>query len=118
MAGDDQLPALHVGDHVTDKEDDDATLVVTGISPQPANHYTVHDDQTVADYNESYPSDDDVVEVRYPQRTTQDVSQLDPYAFPRSRLELAEPVHDRDTDDEDSDGFGTTVIEQAGGRDE
>ncbi|WP_089650133.1 hypothetical protein [Halobacterium hubeiense] len=95
MTNNDQ-PSLHVGDHVQDREDDDATLLVTGISPQPANHYTVNGDQTVADYNPDYPADDDVVEVRYPQRTTSNVSQLDTYAFPRTRLKLAEPLHARD----------------------
>lgn len=87
---------LHVGDHVRDREDDDATLLVTGLSPQPASRYTVDGDQTVADVNQDYPEDDDVVEVVYPQRTTIDVERLDVYAFPRSRLELAAPLHDRD----------------------
>jgi hypothetical protein len=107
----DDKPQLMVGDHVLDKEDDDATLLVTAVSPQTAEEYDVGD-KTVAAYNEDYPRDDDVIEVRYPQRTTQDVDRLDDYAFPRSRLELETPLHDRD-DGEDEDGFGTTVIEGA-----
>jgi len=95
----DGQPQLHVGDHVHDREDDDATLLVTAITPQSASEYDVGE-KTVAAYNESYPADDRVIEVRYPQRTTQDVDRLDDYAFPRSRLELAEPLHDRDDGEE------------------
>ncbi|MCD2204394.1 hypothetical protein [Halobacterium sp. KA-6] len=95
-------PQLHVGDHVHDKEDDDATLLVTAVSPKTAAEYAVGD-KTVADYNEDYPQDDRVIEVRYPQRTTQDIDHLDDYAFPRSRLELETPLHDRDDEEEVSD---------------
>lgn len=107
----DDQPQLHVGDHVQDKEDDDAPLLVTAVTPKTAAEYDLGG-KTVADYNEAYPADDRVIEVRYPQRTTVDVDRLDDYAFPRSRLELVEPLHDRD-DGEDDDGFGTTVIEGA-----
>ncbi|MUV59964.1 hypothetical protein [Halobacterium sp. CBA1126] len=100
MTNDDQLQ-LHVGDHVVDKEDDDATLLVATITPKTASEYDVGD-QTVAAYNEDYPRDDDVIEVRYPQRTTQDIDRLDDYAFPRSRLELVEPLHDRDDEEVDA----------------
>jgi len=91
---------LHVGDHVQDRDDeDDATLLVIGISPQSAQHYSVNGDQTVADYNQEYPAEDDVIEVVYPQRTTGDISALATYAFPRSRLELETALHDRDDED-------------------
>jgi len=96
----DDQPQLMIGDHVLDKEDEDgATLLVTAVSPKLAMEYAVGD-KTVAAYNEDYPQDDRVIEVRYPQRTTQDVDHLDDYAFPRSRLELVEPLHDRDEDGE------------------
>ncbi|MDL0133548.1 hypothetical protein [Halobacterium salinarum] len=99
----DTLPQLMIGDHVLDKEDDDgATLLVATITPQTAEEYDVGD-QTIATYNQSYPADDRVIEVRYPQRTTQNVDRLDDYAFPRSRLELETPLHDRDDEGEEVD---------------
>ncbi len=98
----DELPSLHVGDHVTDRDsDDNAPMLVVGRSPQPAAHYNLGDDQTVADVNPEYPAGDDVLEVVYPERASIDVGNLDVYAFPRSRLELDSPVHDRSEDDED-----------------
>ena len=99
----DDQPQLHVGDHVQDKEDDDgATLLVATITPKTAAEYDVGD-KTVAAYNEDYPEDDRVIEVRYPQRTTQDVDRLDDYAFPRSRLVLENSLHDRDDEGEEVD---------------
>jgi len=85
---------LHVGDHVQDRDDDDATLVVVALSPQQASEYAVGEDATVATYNEDYPADDDVVEVVYARRTTADIENVQRYAFPRSRLSLETPVHD------------------------
>lgn len=62
----DDQPQLMIGDHVLDKEDDDgATLLVTAVSPKLAMEYAVGD-KTVAAYNEDYPQDDRVIEVRYP----------------------------------------------------
>jgi len=103
MPADTELPPVHVGDHVTDRDDQDddgATLLVVGLSPQPANHYSVDGDSMVADYNPQYPEDDNVVEVVYPQRSTGDVSALQTYAFPRSRLELTASLHERDSGEE------------------
>ncbi|MFC6973672.1 hypothetical protein ACFQL1_01670 [Halomicroarcula sp. GCM10025709] len=52
--------------------------------------------QTVADYNEDFPAIDPVIEVVYPQRTSKDLDDHQRYAFPRGRLKLEQPVHDRD----------------------
>lgn len=93
---DEDLPSLHVGDHVTDREDDDAPMLVVGRSPQPAAHYSIGDGQTVADVNPEYPPEDHVFEVVYPERGTVDVPSLEAYAFPRGRLKLTTPIHDRD----------------------
>ena len=98
---DEDLPSLHVGDHVTDREDDDAPMLVVGRSPQPAAHYSIGDGQTVADVNPEYPPEDHVFEVVYPERGTVDVPSLEAYAFPRSRLELDTAVHDRSDDEGD-----------------
>lgn len=93
---DEQLPALHTGDHVVDRKDDDATLLVVGTPLEAAVDYTVNGDQTVADFNPEYDAGSDVVEVIYPQRTDTDIDEQQPYAFPRPRLKLVEPIHDRD----------------------
>lgn len=99
---DQELRSLHVGDHVTDRDsDDDAPMLVVGRSPQPAAHYSLGDDQTVADVNPEYPPEDHVLEVVYPERGTVDVPSLDAYAFPRGRLELTTPIHDRSDDEEE-----------------
>jgi len=84
---------LFVGDHVVDREDDDATMLVVGLPSESAGLYMCDETQTVADYNPEYPADDDVVECVFPQRTHNAVPDND-YAYPRSRLERVAAVHD------------------------
>jgi len=97
-----ELPALHVGDHVTDRdaeeddEDDVATMLVVGLDTHRADAYELGDGgPTVAEVNPAYPKTDDVIEVTFPQRTDLDVDKKR-YAYPRSRLRLEHPIHDRD----------------------
>jgi len=106
-AGDDdqeELPALHVGDHVTDRdtEDDDedsATVLVVGLDTLQADAYELGDGgPTVAEVNPAYPETDDVVEVTFPQRTHLDVD-TKRYAYPRQRLRLEHPIHERNDDE-------------------
>ena len=85
-------PELHVGDHVTDREDDDAPLLVVGKSAKTAEEYYV-EGMRVTDYNPSYPEDDPVIEAVYPKRAAVSLDPSEAYAFPRSRLELVEPIH-------------------------
>jgi hypothetical protein len=94
----DELPPIHVGDHVHDREDDSARMIVVGTPPTPADEYHCSEDETVANYNEDYPADDDVVEIKFAQRTCIDLSHSDSYAYPRSRLQLDEPIHDLEED--------------------
>jgi len=54
-------------------------------------------DETVAEYNDCDPSDD-VYEVVFPDRTTKDIADLQRYPYPRSKLRLEQPIHDRDGD--------------------
>jgi hypothetical protein len=97
----DQLP-VDVGDHVQDRDDDDATMVVVGVAVESASEYDLQPGgPTVADVNEAYPSDDTVIEVVFPERTDVDISSRKQYAYPRSRLEAVARVHDRTTDDAD-----------------
>lgn len=86
-------PELHVGDHVTDREGDGAPLLVVGKSANQADEYYV-DGMRVADYNPSYPDDDAVIEAVYPKRAAVSLDTSESYAFPRSRLELVESIHD------------------------
>lgn len=97
------LPALHVGDHVTDREDDDnPPLVVVKLPTENASDYDVNG-QSIADYNPDYPPTDDVIEVAYAQRTDVALETQNAYGFPRSRLRLVTPLHDRQQDGGGSD---------------
>jgi hypothetical protein len=96
---DDALPALDVGDHVEDREQDDpATMLVVGLPVEPAGEYAFADGQTVAAANPDYPADDDVVQVIFPEETGVDVSHHSRYSYPRSRLRRTARVHDADTE--------------------
>lgn len=86
-------PELHVGDHVTDREDDGALMLVVGKSVNKADEYYV-EGMRVADYNPSYPDDDPVIEAVYPKRGAVSLDTSKSYAFPRSRLELVQPIHE------------------------
>lgn len=96
MTGGD-LPGLGVGDHVRDRDDPDATMVVVGLPLQRAATYEIDDGETVADYNAGYPETDHVIEVVYPQRTDVSLDELREYAFPRSRLERVAAVHEAES---------------------
>ncbi len=64
----DALPALHIGDHVTDRDDDDgAPMIVVGLDTLRADAYELgNGGPTVAAANPDYPEQDDVVEIVFP----------------------------------------------------
>jgi len=98
---DDELPNVHVGDHVQDREDPDATMLVVGTPLARAATYEIDDDgASVADVNPQYPAADHVVECVFPERTTVGLDELVEYAYPRERLERVSPIHDAEGDDE------------------
>lgn len=100
-------PLIDVGDHVQDKQDPDATMLVVNLDTLRADAYELKDGLTVADNNPEYPADDDVVEVVYPNRTDLSLEDKKSYAYHKSRLEVVARVHDRDGgEDADSDGDG------------
>lgn len=103
--GGEDLPALHIGDHVQDREDDDATLLVVGLPLQRAGSYVVDEEtgETVADYNAGYDAEAHAIEVIYAERTDVDIESRQTYAFPRPRLELVGPIHDRSGGDSGQD---------------
>ena len=93
---DDELPPVHIGDHVTDRDDaDEPPLVVTGLPLERVGTYDV-DGTPLAEYNPEYPPEDHAIEVAYLQRTDVYLAEQQTYAFPRSRLRLVTPLHDRD----------------------
>ena len=96
----DDPPTLDVGDHVSDQEDPDATMLVVGMPLERADEYVVDGGgptaATVADYNEDYPADDAVVEVIFAGAADTDVDHAKRYAYPRSRLECVTPIHGDD----------------------
>lgn len=98
-----EFPQLHVGDHVTDREDPDATMLVVELPTESAGEYEFREGTTVADANPDYPADDDVVLIVFPQRTDVTLEPLTEYSYPRSGLKLETPIHDRDGD---GDGEG------------
>ena len=94
---DDELPQLHVGDHVSDRtKDDGPKMLVVRVSRNTAGEYWLPDgDKTVAEYNDCDP-DDDVYQVEFLDRTTKDIDAPKRYPYPRSTLRLENPIHDRD----------------------
>jgi len=102
--GVEELPSLHVGDHVQDRDDPGATMVVVELPPHEVGEYRLEGTaKTVADVNPDYSADDDVVEIVYPERTTSVMANLKRYAFPRSRLERVAPVHESEGGGESSE---------------
>jgi hypothetical protein len=96
---DDSLPVLDIGDHVQDREDPDATMLVVGTPLARAKTYEIDSDgTTVYDVNPDYPAADHVVECVFPERTSVDVGNLPTYAYPRERLERVEAVHSEEGD--------------------
>lgn len=88
---------FHVGDHVLDRDDPDATMLVVSLPGLSAEEYEVNPGgKTIAEYNPEYPASDAVIEIVYPSRTDKTLSSLERYAYPVSRLELAEPIHERE----------------------
>lgn len=98
-----EYPPVDVGDHVEDREDFDATMVVVRTPLEPANEVDARNGKTVAECNPGYPVDDNVVVVRFPKRASVNLSSLQDYAFPRSRVRITSRVHDRDDDHEGSE---------------
>lgn len=85
---------VHVGDHVSDREDDvDATMLVVSRSPVQADEFEIEEGYTVADANPAYPADDKIVQVVFPQAGDLTVDQEKRYAYPRSRLRVEQSVH-------------------------
>jgi len=89
---------IDVGDHVQDEQDPDATMLVVNLDTLQADAYELEDGLTVADVNTEYPADDDVVECVYPSRTDLSLEDKTRFAYPKSRLEIVNRVHDRDGD--------------------
>lgn len=98
---DTDLPQLHVADTVEDRDDSNATMLVHALPSETAAEYEINErGTTVAEVNPDYPATDDVVVVMFPQRTDVTLEPLEKYAYPRQRLRLVEPFHDRDADEE------------------
>ncbi|PHQ45144.1 hypothetical protein DJ68_14705 [Halorubrum sp. C3] len=114
---DGDLPALDVGDHVADREaeDEPRRLLVVGLSPVPADNYSVDDGRTVADANPEHPPDGDVIRVIFPQESGLNVDGHQRYAYPRSRLRLVTAVHGEEVVDL-SEASGAAAIAEKGGQ--
>lgn len=90
----DDVPELHVGDHVS-PIGRDATTVVVRVCDEAAGDYWIDvAGETVAEYNDCDPTED-VYQVVFADRDDGDLMELTRYPYPRSALELVEPVHER-----------------------
>jgi hypothetical protein len=96
---DDSLPALDIGDHVSDREDPDATMLVVGTPLARAETYEIDDGTTIYDVNPDYPAADHVVECVFPERTSVNVGNLPTYAYPRERLKRVAAIHSEEGGD-------------------
>ena len=100
----DDLPRIDVGDHVTDRDDPDSevTMLVYGRIVDEASSVYLPSGETVAQANPEYPPDDRVIQVVYPAThwLSLNIDEEKVYSFPRSRLELVEPIHSRDDTDD------------------
>lgn len=98
----DDVVVPFVGDHVTDREDDDEkTMVVTETTSYRADEFRLEGtEKTVADVNDPQYANDPVVNVVYPDRTDSTIHPLKEYAFPAGRLEITASVHTRDGGEE------------------
>ena len=103
---DDDRPTLRVGDHVIDREDDEASdedtsvMLVVELTLERADAVFIDAETTVADVNDDQYATDDVVRVIYPLAEQTHVDNHEPYSFPRGRLKRTATVH--------SDGHGAT----------
>lgn len=97
-----QEQPYRVGDHVTDREEEESKpMLVAGIPGHLAREYRVEGaNATVAELNEEYPKADEVVEVVFVQKTDTDLSNLKRYAYPSSRLKRRNPVHPTEAEEE------------------
>lgn len=99
----DGIPALDIGDHVTDRDDPDATMLVVGLPLENASDYHLGSDDdgpSIADVNPDYPAEDAVVEVIFAGSADTDVDHAKRYAYPQSRLERVTPIHsDEETEE-------------------
>lgn len=97
----DAEPPYRVGDHVTDREEEETKpMLVVGIPGYLAREYRVEGaNKTVAELNEEYPKADEVVEAVFVQRTDTDLDNLKRYAYPASRLKHRNSVHPSDEEE-------------------
>lgn len=91
---------FHVGDHVGDREDTDATLIVLGLPGMVAREYWfgAGEGKSVAQANPEYPETDEVIECAFSKRTDTDLRDAERYAYPVGRLKLESPIHDIEDD--------------------
>jgi len=99
-AAEDALATLHVGDHVTDADDDsDVTMLVVDTEPRTIAETPVDAERTVADVNPEYDPEEQNIGVVFPSRGDVLLESLQSYGYPRSRLERVQPVHEEGSDD-------------------
>ncbi len=85
----DDTLALHVGDHVRDREDPTQHLLVAGLTDTPANEYCIGGTTTtVADVHPEYDPTDEIVKVAYPRAAATRLEELIVGPVPRGRLKL------------------------------
>lgn len=101
FSNDESGPPYRVGDHVTDREEDEEKpMLVVGITGHTAREYRIEGaNKTVAELNPEYPKMDEVVDVVFVQRTDTDLDDLKRYAYPASRLKARNHIHPTDEEE-------------------
>jgi hypothetical protein len=96
----DDRPPIHVGDHVEDRDADDAApALVVGRPGLSAKEYAIDDSgRTVADANREYDATDAVIEVAFCSRTAGSIPDRT-YVYPIGRLEVVASIHEENTDE-------------------
>lgn len=94
-----ELPSLHLGDHVEDRDDPDATMIVVATPPRPISKAPINQEQTVADVNPDADDNEPVIKVVFADRSDTDLRSLQRYGYPRSRLRRVESVHSEGDDE-------------------
>ncbi|NUC71732.1 hypothetical protein HTZ84_05310 [Haloterrigena sp. SYSU A558-1] len=91
------LPELHVGDQVSERDEDGGPkMLVVRVTDNSAGEYWLPEaDETVAEYADCNP-EEDVYQVEFLNRDTDDVNGPKRYPYPRCDLVLEEPIHDHD----------------------
>jgi hypothetical protein len=90
---------IHVGDHVTDRDSDDADRMLVMARPGLSiAEFDIDEERTVADANPGYDPSDATILVAFVASTAGRLEKSDAYAYPAERLEVVASLHGGDNE--------------------